>query len=181
MHYTFKLLMFGDAAVGKTSLIHRYVTGSFKESTHITIGVEFTVKQIVVDGEPVDLQIWDFGGEDRFRFILPAYCIGAQGGIFMYDTTSPSSLNHMKDWMEIIREKTSNLPVLVVGTKIDLEDCKAVDPEEAATVGKDFDAPDVIEVSSVTGQNVEITFETIARLMIDRVKQKNYACAPAQV
>jgi len=181
MHYTFKVIMFGDAAVGKTSLIHRYVTGSFKESTHITIGVEFTVKQIVVDGEPVDLQIWDFGGEERFRFILPAYCMGAQGGVFMYDTTSRASLDHMKDWMAIIREKTSAMPVLVVGTKIDLEDLKAVDPEEASAMGRDFDASDVIEVSSKTGQNVEQVFELVARLMIDNVKQRTQSCAPAQV
>jgi small GTP-binding protein len=179
MHYTFKLIIFGDASVGKTSLIHRYVTGSFKESTQITIGVEFTVKQITVDGEPVDLQIWDFGGEDRFRFILPAYCMGAQGGVFMYDTTSPSSLQHMNDWMKVIREKTNALPVLIVGTKVDLEDLKAVDPEEACAIGRDFDAPDVIEVSAKNGQNVEAAFEAIARLMIDRTKQRTQSCASA--
>ena len=76
MAFTFKLILFGDGGVGKTTLAHRYVTGSFKENSLITIGVEFHVKTLSVDGIPIEIQIWDFAGEERFRFLLPAYAVG---------------------------------------------------------------------------------------------------------
>ncbi len=175
MFYTLKLLLFGDGGVGKTTLVERYLNGTFKEDTRITIGVQFLVKRLKLNGDSIDLQIWDFGGEERFRFILPAYCLGACGGIFMYDITSPRSLLHLGDWLQVVRQRTTNLPILVAGTKLDLEAQRAVKLEESIAVAGKFNLPEVLEVSSKNGKNVSTLFDIIIKLMIESITQSTYA------
>jgi len=99
----FKLCIFGDGGVGKTTLLGRYLTGIFKANQSITIGVDFHVKKLEVNGKKVLLQIWDFAGEKRFRFLLPSYVLGASGGIFMYDITRYSSLKNFPEWVKIFK------------------------------------------------------------------------------
>jgi small GTP-binding protein len=169
---TFKLVLFGDGAVGKTALTQRYVTGLFKDNTRITIGVEFHVKDITESGKKVKLQIWDFGGEERFRFLLPSYCKGANGGIFIFDTTNTNSLYHIDAWMDVLRKSTGNIPIIMVGTKVDLADKRAVDTTEAMAVAKSHKFAAFAEVSAKTGTNVESVFETITRIMVTRMSSK---------
>ncbi len=166
MHYTFKLIIAGDGGVGKTTLVNRYVRGTFTADTRLTVGVQFMVKQLIINGDVIDLQIWDLGGQDRFRFILPAYCKGANGGIFMYDTTSMHSLNHMEEWVNIIRSQGEIYPLVVGGTKVDLVESRAFSREEALEEASKFGISEVIEVSSKTGLNVDALFESICTLMI---------------
>ena len=83
----FKLPIFGDAGVGKTTLTHRYLHGLFKQSYHGTIGVDFFLKKLELNGKNISLQIWDFAGEEKFRFLLPGIINGANGTIFMFDIT----------------------------------------------------------------------------------------------
>jgi small GTP-binding protein len=163
---TFKLLLFGDGGVGKTTLTQRYVTGVFVESQHITIGVDFHIKDLDCDGIPVKLQVWDFGGEERFRFLLPSYCRGAAGGLFLYDTTSLPTLTHLTEWMKIIRENAGPIPVIVVGSKADLTSQRKVQAHEAVTAAKQHKLKGFAEVSAKSGENVEAVFETITRLML---------------
>ena len=169
----FKVCIFGDGGVGKTTLIHRYVTGVFSGDTTMTIGVDFHVKKMIIEGQEVALQIWDFAGEDRFRFLLPAYVRGASGGIFMYDITRFASLKNIKDWSEVIDECTDKnkkpLPVILVGSKYDLAYKRAVPVEHAVGIyesGELFIA--YIECSSKTGDNVELIFSTLAKEMMER-------------
>lgn len=165
---TFKLLLFGDGGVGKTTLTQRYVTGVFVDSTRITIGVDFHIKELGIGTKRVKLQIWDFGGEERFRFLLPNYCRGAAGGLFIYDITSLTSLTHLVDWMQIVRENAGSVPVLMVGTKADLVNQRKVQATEAIEVAKSHKLMGFAEVSAKTGENVEATFETITKLMLKR-------------
>src|SRR5271157_229949 len=166
MTSSFKILIFVDGGVGKTTLIQRYVTGSFNQSQKITIGVDFFTKTLIIDGEKVILQIWDFGGEKRFRFILPAYCAGAKGGIFAYDTTRLQSLFNIDDWMKVVRQTVPTLPIVLVGTKADLVDSRSVKDEDVESKMQELDISDHYVVSSKTGENVELVFETIARRML---------------
>ncbi len=165
MHYTFKLIIAGDGGVGKTTLVNRYISGTFCADTRLTVGVEFMVKRLMIGGDTVDLQIWDFGGQDRFRFILPAYCLGAHGAIFMYDTTSLMSLYHIDEWMKVLRSQSSSIPVVICGTKIDVPNRRAVSKEEALEVASKFGISENIEVSSKTGVNVDALFESICTQM----------------
>jgi len=162
---TFKMLLFGDGGVGKTSLTQRFLTGLFMDNTRITIGVEFHIKDIEIDGKRIKLQIWDFGGEDRFRFLLPSYCRGAMGGIFLYSTTAYSSFTHFDEWMKVVNENAQGIPVIIAGTKIDLPD-RQVPTEEAVALAQSRGAAGFAEVSAKTGDNVESVFATITRLMM---------------
>ncbi len=167
---TFKIILFGDGGVGKTSLAHRYLTGVFSESRNVTIGVEFYVKNLVIRGINVKLQIWDFGGEQRFRFLLPSYCRGCNGGLFIYDVTNLATLHSLNKWLEVVREGAPDIPILVVGTKIDLVEKRKVTKEEAIQVAKSLKMSGYAEVSAKTGSNVENVFETLSKIMSKRKK-----------
>jgi small GTP-binding protein len=166
MRYTFKLIMAGDGGVGKTTLVNKYVHGTFSEDTRITLGVQFMVKRLNIDGNPIDLQIWDFGGEDRFRFLLPAYCRGAHGAIFMYDVTNPTSLFHIDGWLSVLRSQGGKFPIVMGGTKVDVKQDRKVPIEEATSVAHRSGIFAPIEVSSKTGQNVEALFENLCLQMM---------------
>ncbi len=169
---TFKLVLFGDGAVGKTALAQRYLTGLFRDNTKITIGVEFHVKDIQMSGNKIKLQIWDFGGEERFRFLLPSYCRGANGGLFLFDVTNPKTLLHLDSWMDVLRSATApNIPIIMVGTKADLAENRQVESSEAMEVAKNHKFAGYAEVSAKTGTNVESTFETITKVMMSRMKK----------
>jgi len=168
----FKVCVFGDGGVGKTTLIRRFSTGVFEEDIKMTIGADFSVKNIDLDGRKITLRIWDFAGEDRFRVLLPAFAKGADGGIFMYDTTRFSSLGQIRDWLSIfeyfISEDKVKIPIIMVGGKIDLEEKRSVPSEEAEELSKTFDLKGYFECSSKTGDRVENIFKYIAQKMIER-------------
>ena len=164
---TYKIVIFGDAGCGKTTLTQRYLTILFKSDTTMTIGVDFEVKSLEIDEKKVKLQIWDFGGEERFRFLLPTYVKGANGGIFMYDITNYSSLAHIDDWLTVIRKKIEVMfPVIVVGGKADLE--REVSSEEGIQISEARDMDAFIECSAKTGENIEKTFKALTRLMLQK-------------
>ena len=169
----FKLCIFGDGGVGKTTLLGRYLTGIFKANQTITIGVDFHVKKLRVNGKNVLLQIWDFAGESRFRFLLPSYVLGASGGIFMYDITRYSSLKNFPEWVNIFKngfigDKDKPLPVIMIGGKLDLGFKRAVPTKEAFDLAKSHKLHGYIECSAKDGRNIEDIFEEIAKLMLRR-------------
>jgi small GTP-binding protein len=167
---TFKIIIFGDAGCGKTTLTQRFLTNLFVSDSKMTIGVDFEVKSLEVDKEKVKLQIWDFGGEERFRFLLPTYVRGARGGLFLYDITNYSSIAHIDDWLSVIRKEIRAedvFPIIVVGGKADLTENREVSAEEGIKIAKSRNVDGFIETSSKTGENVEKTFEALTRLMLN--------------
>ena len=170
---TYKMVIFGDAGCGKTTLTQRFLTNLFKSSTTMTIGVDFEVKSLEVNEKKIKLQIWDFGGEERFRFLLPTYVRGANGALFMYDVTNYSSLAHIDDWLVIIRKEIpvdDNFPIIVVGGKADLIDNREVTGEEGINISKSRGVDGFIECSSKTGENIEESFEALTRIMMQKSK-----------
>jgi small GTP-binding protein len=166
---TFKIVIFGDAGTGKTTLTQRFLTNLFVSDSKMTIGVDFEVKSLVVDENKVKLQIWDFGGEERFRFLLPTYVRGAKGGLFMYDITNYSSLAHIDDWLTVIRKEIKpedTFPIIVVGGKADLNEYREVTAEDGIKIAKSRGVDGFIECSSKSGENVNESFDALTRLML---------------
>ncbi len=170
----YKICIFGDKKVGKTTLAHRYLTNLFNKYIVTTLGAEIHIKFLEIENIRVVLQVWDFGGEDSFRFLLPAYARGSFGGIFMFDITNNNSLKSVDKWLSVFRGGLNiaekDLPIIMVGGKLDLEENRVCSKEEAKTLLKSYNMSNYIECSSKTGENVELIFETLVRNIMNRLK-----------
>ena len=111
-----KVLTAGEGGVGKTTLLPTYIEGQFLSETKMTIGVEFFLKELNVDGWDIILQLWDFGGQERFRFLLDSYVTGAKGALLMFDLTRTLTLENLEQWIDICRKDNPNMPILFLGT-----------------------------------------------------------------
>ena len=165
--YTFKLMMLGDASVGKTSLTLRYISGYFMEDLKLTIGVDFYSKTTIFNEKKVKLQMWDFGGEERFRFLLSQYCKGANGAFFLYDITNVRSIDHLPEWTQIVRENAGDIPIMLIGSKKDLDEFRAVPREDGILAAKKYNLASFIELSSKTGENVENAFKVMTETLFE--------------
>ncbi|MFW9998887.1 MAG: Rab family GTPase [Candidatus Hodarchaeota archaeon] len=166
--YTFKIMMLGDASVGKTSLTMRYISGFFMEDLKLTIGVDFYSKTTSFRDKKVKLQIWDFGGEERFRFLLSQYSKGANGAFFLYDITNQKSLDHLPDWTQVIREHAGDIPIMLIGSKVDLIEFRAITRDDGILAAKKYNLAAFIELSSKTGVNVEKAFNVITEILFEK-------------
>jgi len=170
----FKLPIIGDAGVGKTTLTHRYLHGLFKQSYHGTIGVDFFLKKFEIDGKKISLQVWDFAGEEKFRFLLPGIINGANGTIFMFDITRYVTFENLSNWLSVFKTANQNhnqtVPALLVGSKTDLEGIRTVSSKEAKSFAQDNNLIGYIECSSKNGENVEELFRKITKIMMEKVK-----------
>ena len=166
--YILKILTAGEGGVGKTTLLHRFVEGKFSAETKMTIGVEFFLKESIIDEQQCTLQLWDFGGQERFRFLLESYVLGAKGALLMFDLTRPITLDNQEAWINIVRKGDPDLPVLFVGTKTDLVDEIMVDDDYAKEFQETFNLFDFIKISSKSGDNVHAAFEQLTRKILER-------------
>lgn len=166
--FILKILTAGEGGVGKTTLLHRYVEGKFSAETKMTIGVEFFLKEVEIDQKQCTLQLWDFGGQERFRFLLESYVLGAKGALLMFDLTRMMTLDSLDQWIKIVRKGDPDLPVLFLGTKLDLEDDVQVDDDYAKTFLNEFNLINYLKISSKTGENVSNAFDILTRKILER-------------
>ncbi|MFW9784609.1 MAG: Rab family GTPase [Candidatus Heimdallarchaeota archaeon] len=169
-NFVFKLLVAGDGGVGKTTLLRRYVDGIFDESTITTIGVDFFLKEIHLEEGNCSLQLWDLGGQERFRHLLSNFVMGARASLLLIDLTKMPQMGNVLNWVNIIRLHDISLPIILVGTKLDLEDAISMDDDTALDIKNTFNMLDFIKTSSKTGQNVNIVFELIAKKLMRKGK-----------
>ncbi|KKN54986.1 hypothetical protein LCGC14_0586670 [marine sediment metagenome] len=166
--FILKILTAGEGGVGKTTLLHRYVEGKFSAETKMTIGVEFFLKETMVDENQCTLQLWDFGGQERFRFLLESYVLGAKGALLMFDLTRMMSLENLEQWLNIVRKGDPNLPVLFVGTKLDLVEEIQVDDDYAMEFLTQYNLLGFLKISSKTGENVAEVFNFLTRKILEK-------------
>jgi len=167
--YLFKLLLIGDSGVGKSCLLLRFADDTYTESYISTIGVDFKIRTVELDGKTCKLQIWDTAGQERFRTITSSYYRGAHGIIIVYDVTDVESFNNVRQWLyEIDRYASEEVNKLLVGNKCDLTDKIVVDNEVAGqfaeSIGMKF-----LTTSAKAATNVEQAFLTMATEIKQRV------------
>uniref|UniRef100_A0A0B7B9R1 Ras-related protein Rab-1A n=1 Tax=Arion vulgaris TaxID=1028688 RepID=A0A0B7B9R1_9EUPU len=167
--YLFKLLLIGDSGVGKSCLLLRFADDTYTESYISTIGVDFKIRTIELDGKTIKLQIWDTAGQERFRTITSSYYRGAHGIIVVYDVTDQESFNNVKQWLqEIDRYASENVNKLLVGNKSDLTTKKVVDFTTAKEYADQLGIP-FLETSAKNATNVEQAFMTMAAEIKNRM------------
>uniref|UniRef100_A0A2K6T3Q0 small monomeric GTPase n=1 Tax=Saimiri boliviensis boliviensis TaxID=39432 RepID=A0A2K6T3Q0_SAIBB len=108
--YLFKLLLIGDSGVGKTCVLFRFSEDAFNSTFISTIGIDFKIRTIELDGKRIKLQIWDTAGQERFRTITTAYYRGAMGIMLVYDITNEKSFDNIRNWIRNIEEVSVLIP-----------------------------------------------------------------------
>lgn len=172
--YLFKILVIGDSGVGKSCILLRFVDNSFVETYISTIGVDFRIRTVEMDGKSIKLQIWDTAGQERFRTITSSYYHGAHGIIVVYDITDETSFNNVQQWFkEIDRYGSLKVVKLLIGNKSELEDKRTVSTEVASAFA---DAHDIefMEISAKEDVNINKTFLTLSQKIIERREISNF-------
>ena len=170
--YKFRVVLLGEAAVGKTSLVRRYTENVFDEEYKQTIGTTFATKDIdVTDGEgnvrKVRLNIWDMGGQSTYRELRRQFMKGASGAVIVYDVTRPETFMAMNNWFESFKEVCPDSPVIISANKVDLAESRMV-PQEPGMMLRDWFQAEYFETSAKTGDEVSKVFIRVAEVVLEK-------------
>lgn len=159
--YKFKITLFGPGGVGKTSLLLRYIKDYFSNDLKKTIGSNFLIKDVELDGKTIRLLLWDIGGQPQFHKLRTIYFKGSNAALGVFDLSSSQTLLKIPGWISSIKKTVKKaIPMVLIGNKADLE--REVDRLEAEDLAKKLNC-EYMETSAKTGENVELVFEKIAK------------------
>lgn len=167
-----KVLFIGEGGVGKTSLLKRYTWNTFDESMKLTVGVDFAAKNVEYEDWKATLQIWDLGGQIRFRDLAISYFRGARLAIAVFDITSRYTMERLDDWITHLHESERNCPIVIVGNKSDLRKVfKGIRPlvtlQEGIEYAARYNAP-FVEASAKDGHGVQEMFDIVTHILAQR-------------
>ncbi|XP_051978842.1 ras-related protein Rab-19 isoform X1 [Xyrauchen texanus] len=182
--FLFKIILIGDSNVGKTCVIHSFKSGVFSDNHQNTIGVDFTVRSMDIDGKRVKMQVWDTAGHERFRTITQSYYRSAHGAMIAYDLTRRPTFDSLPHWIQGVEQYgAANVIFVLIGNKCDLETQRQVLFEDACTLAERKGALAALETSAKQHHNIEEAFELMARELVVRhggvVPQDNQSDSPS--
>jgi len=167
--YLFNLVLVGDSGVGKSCILQRFADDTYTENYMTTIGVDFKIRTVELDGKTVKLNVWDTGGQERFRAVTSSYYRGSHGVVIVYDITSKSSFDHVISWLqEVERSAPADANRLLIGNKCDVDTGRQVTTEEGQALADKLGMP-FLETSAKFATNVEHSFLTMAKQIKERV------------
>ncbi|KAM6968499.1 ras-related protein Rab-15-like [Tautogolabrus adspersus] len=161
-----KLLMLGDSGVGKTCMLRRFTDSEFNPTHISTIGVDFKMKTLEIDGVKVRVQIWDTAGQERYKTITKQYYRRAQGIVFVYDITNRLSFQHLAMWAGDVDEfAPEKVQRILVGNKSDDEPSRQVSKEQGSKLAENY-GMDFFETSASTSTNIMEAFTRATELVL---------------
>lgn len=167
--FLYKILLLGSSAVGKSSLLLRFADDTFKENQISTIGVDWKIKTVDMNGKRIKLQLWDSAGQERFRTIASSYYRGAHGVAIVFDLTDAKSFESLESWLEEIGEHASgSVRRILIGNKNDLEDERAVKEADARAFA-DNAGMQYVETSAKSASNVTEAFMNMTKDIFDSI------------
>jgi small GTP-binding protein len=168
--YLFKIVFLGEGAVGKTSLVGRFVYNSFEGDYLATIGTDIHLKMVQVDDTMVKLVIWDIAGQDNFAQLRRAYYQNASGAFFVFDTSRPQTIARVDEWLNALYTVTGEIPLVMLENKVDLE--RAVSQEQKDQITEKFGVK-IIPTSAKEDTNVEDAFQEMTRKILVKARNKS--------
>ena len=154
-----KIMCIGDSTVGKTSILRRYCKNEFSDKYATTIGIDFQIKNMIINNKRIRIQIWDTAGQERYRVIAKNYFNSSDGFVVIYDITNRNSFNNINNWISQINDiAVKTVKFVLFGNKCDLEKNRIVGENEGAEAAKTYSVP-FYETSAKTGVNVNDGFE----------------------
>uniref|UniRef100_A0A3B5MK05 Ras-related protein Rab-19 n=1 Tax=Xiphophorus couchianus TaxID=32473 RepID=A0A3B5MK05_9TELE len=167
--FLFKIILIGDTNVGKTCVLQNFKSGVFSDKQQNTIGVDFTVRTVDIEGKKVKMQVWDTAGQERFRTITQSYYRSAHGAMIAYDVTRGCTFDSVDHWIkEVELYGAANVLLVLIGNKCDLEEEREVPFEKACNLAKERGILAALETSAKESQNVEEAFLMMARELLSR-------------
>jgi len=171
--YVLKVCLLGDGNVGKTSLVYRYIENRFSQDFKSTLGVNLLKKKLTLEGEfagkTASIQIWDLGGQSAYRKLRKLYLEGSQGALVVFDVTNQESFNNLDDWIQSLYEiRGSEVPMILIGNKIDLEAERIISDQQAIDFAKKYNAKTIF-TSAATGERVEDCFRDLIMTIVKSI------------
>lgn len=167
----FRLLLLGDSGVGKTCMLRRFTESEFDASHISTIGVDFKMKTLDIDGVKVRVQIWDTAGQERYQTITKQYYRRAQGIIFVYDITNAPSFQHLAKWVSDVDEFVPDkVQRIMVGNKSDEELRRQVTREQGRKLAENY-GMEFFESSASDSSNIIESFTRVTELVLQAHKR----------
>ncbi len=161
-----KIALCGEGGVGKTSLATVFVGEGFNPKMRLTVGVQHFFKDAQSGGRRIRVTIWDLGGEHRFRFLAPTFLRGAKGLVFVFDVTREDTFLSLPKWLEIAKSVVGDVPRLLVGNKVDLQDLRVVPKETAEDYARREGFIGYVEASARLNFNVKEIFTLIVKEIV---------------
>tara|TARA_Y100000590_G_scaffold343714_2_gene392827 strand:+ start:28278 stop:28919 length:642 start_codon:yes stop_codon:yes gene_type:complete len=170
----YKVAIIGESYTGKSSLLNRYIKKSFNNSFVSTIGVDFFIKNLMINNKLVKIQLWDTAGQEQYANLIKSYFTNCTVALIVYDITNRSTFNKVDYWLKTFKMNyNEDRPCVLIGTKCDLERDREVSQIEGYAKASNLDM-DFIECSSKNNINIDDIFENLSKKIVDLIENEGF-------
>jgi small GTP-binding protein len=160
-----KIVLAGNGGIGKTTLAKKFCYNMYSEDEGLTVGSEVFIKKYKVNGKDEYLQIWDLGGQDHFRFLLQGLMYGAKGAILGFDVRRRKSYSDLKEWLDLLRKASPDMPIVLIATKKDLPYHPTLNSDLGRNFAEENNLLSFAEISSKANIDIDLPFKMLIKCL----------------